>query len=64
MALRVISGLATEERFQVAFVLLAVSISVLIGVLTANVAWASISQLPFSLALGFCKYRHKRSLTR
>ncbi|MGN6215403.1 MAG: hypothetical protein ACTHN7_00375 [Solirubrobacterales bacterium] len=64
MAPRVIDSLATDARFQVAFILLAVASSVLVGVVTANVTWASFAILPFGLALNFCKYWHKRSLTR
>ena len=57
-------NLATDERFQVAFVLLTVGISVLVGVVTASVAWAAVALSIFSLALGFCKYQYKRSFTR
>jgi hypothetical protein len=53
-----------SERFQVAFILIAVAVSTLVGVVTANVAYAALALSAFLLGFNFWKYRSKRSLDR
>jgi hypothetical protein len=64
MIFRAARALATDGRFQVAFMLLAVAVSVLIGVVTANAAYAAITLSVCSLVLAFCKHRLGKSLAR
>lgn len=52
------------ERFQVAFILVAVAVSALVGVVTASPAYAAIVLSGFALAFNFWGYLHKRSLGR
>jgi hypothetical protein len=56
-----IRNLATDLRFQVAFLLLGVAISVPVGLVTESLGWAVVVVSTFSIVMGLCKHQQARS---
>lgn len=57
-----INKLATDERLQAAFLLVALVIAVAVGLLTASLGWGGLAFMAQLLVLVQFRNRHQRSL--
>jgi hypothetical protein len=60
MVCTVVDELGTDWRFQVAFVLLGVAISIAVGLITERLSASGLGLSVTGLVLGGAKYRHER----
>lgn len=61
MAHTVFQRLGTDLRFQIAFLLVGVAISVAVGLLTGRLAYAALLVNAFNMVVVVARYRQQRS---
>jgi hypothetical protein len=60
MARTVAHKLGTDSKFQAAFLMIGIAIAIPVGIVTKNVAAASVVVSVFVLLLGLARYREER----